>query len=169
MKKILFLVFLVLPMRSFAETPYYYHTINTNSISAAFGRTVKVNYNYQLTRLRQLRVSALYLSDQFDLDRNTIQAKLYNLNVQFKYDLFYLKNSFLNLSIGLGGYYLDSKDKLDVQYNEWHISLVAGGQFEWYIKKNTLALIADIDFLYLPFSKLYTFLWVPTAGVGIFF
>ena len=169
MKKLLLLVFFAMPVASLAETPYYYHTINTNSISAAVGRTVKLNYNYQLTRLRQLRVSALYLSDQFDQERNTIRSKLYNLNVQFKYDLFYLKNSFVNLSIGVGGYYLDSRDKLDVKYTEWHVSFVAGGQFEWYIKKNTLALIADIDFLYMPFSKLYTFLWVPTAGVGIFF
>lgn len=169
MKKILFLVLLALPVRLFAETPYYYHTIHTSSLSAAYGRTVKVNYAYQLSRLRQLRVSALYLSDQFDQERNTITAKLYNLNLQLQYDLFYLKNSFLNFSFGAGGYYLDSRDKLDVKYDEWHFSVVAGGQFEWYLKKNSLALIADIDFLWLPFSKLYNFLWVPTVGVGVFF
>jgi len=169
MKKIVLLALLAVPVSSIADTPYYYHTIHTSSLSAAFGRTVKVNYAYQLSRLRQLRLSALYLFDRYNQERNTIRSRVYNLNVQFQYDLFYLKNSFLNLGIGLGGYYLNSRDKLEVKHDEWSISFMASSQFEWYVKKNSLALVADVDFLWMPFSKLYAFLWVPTIGVSVFF
>jgi hypothetical protein len=37
------------------------------------------------------------------------------------------------------------------------------------LQRNRLAIVVDYDFLYMPFSDLYDFLHVPTAGLAVFF
>lgn len=153
----------------FAQEPYYFHTIHSNGLSFVAGRTIKLNYLYQLSRMRQLKLSGTYVYDSYDQGRNRIRANVFLANAQFQYQLIHSNQFFINLALGGGGYHLQAKDKLNIKHKEWRFNFLGGVQVEYYIVKNTLALTFDYDILYLPWSKIYEFLHVPTAGVTLFF
>lgn len=173
MKRIalLFLVIMVAfcSWRSYAQEPYYFHSIHSSGLSLSAGRTIKLNYMYQLTRMRQLKLSGTYVHDSYDQGQNRIRANLFFANAQFQYQLIHSSQFFINLTIGGGGYHLLAKDRLNLKLKEWRFNFLGGIQAEYYIVKNSLALTLDYDILYLPWSKIYEFLHVPTAGVTLFF
>jgi len=174
MKKCIAILFMLLVVafgsnRGHAQEPYYFHTIYSNGLSFVAGRTIKLNHLYQLSRMRQLKLSGTYVHDSYDQGRNRIRANLFFATAQFQYQLIHSNQFFINLTCGGGGYHLQSKDKLNIKHKEWHFNFLAGLQFEYYIAKNTMALTLDYDILYLPWSKIYEFLHVPTAGVTLFF
>lgn len=158
------LMLLLLPGFASAQEPYYFHTIYSHGLSVAGGRTAKLNYMYQLSHLRQLKISGTYIYDAFNQNRNRVKTNIYNSNIQFQYHLVNEKGVFLNFAIGGGGYYLTAKDLLNITHKEWRFNFVAGLQMEWYIVRNTIAITVDYDFLYLPFSKIYEYMHIPTAG-----
>lgn len=151
-----------------AQEPYYFHTIHTHGLTLAGGRTVKLNYMYQASRSRQFKFSGNYIRDSYNLDRNEITANIYNVNLQFQYVLLNFDKVFVNVSLGPGGYHLRAKDLLDIQYKEWRVNFVAGGQMEIYLIRNKIALTLDYDFFYTPWSRIYDFLHLPNAGLTLF-
>jgi hypothetical protein len=74
----------------------------------------------------------------------------------------------LNFAFGGGGYYLAAKDLLNIKLKEWRVNLAVGLQAEFYIVRNTLALTVDYDLLYMPLSKIYYFMHIPTAGLTFY-
>jgi hypothetical protein len=170
MKKILLLFVLLLPAGLLAQDSYYYHTIHSSSLAAAYGRTYKVNYAYQLSRLRQLKLSGLYVFDEYTQgDGNRIKADVYNVSLQFQYNVIHIDKLFFSLNLGAGGYRITSEDLIGVKFKEWKVNFLGGAQAEFYLQRNRLALLVDYDVLYFPFSKLYEVLHVPTVGLGLFF
>jgi hypothetical protein len=169
MKKTLLFLFLLLPTGMLAQDSYYFHTIHSSSLAAMYGRTYKVHYTYQLSRLRQLKLSGLYVFDEYEQDRNRIKADIYNLSVQFQYNLIHLKKGFLSVHVGPGGYILKAQDLLSLTHKETKLNFVGGFQGEYYVLRNRLAVLVDYDIFYMPFSKIYEFLHVPTVGLGVFF
>ena len=163
----LYLIFL--PGCIFAQKPYYFHTIHSHALSATGGRTAKINYMYQINHHCQLKVSGTYIYDSYDQGRNHIKANIYNTKIQFQFKIINKGIMFLNLSLGAGGYYLSAKDLLDIKYDEWKFDFVAGLEAEFYIVRNTIALTIDYDIFYMPWSKIYQFLHIPTAGFTFFF
>ena len=153
----------------FGQEPYYFHTVHSHGLSFIGGRTAKINYMYQLSRSRQLKVSGTYIYDSYDQGRNHVKANSYFVNVQFQYNLINANQFFLNLSFGGGGYNLIAKDRLNIKHKEWRFNFVGGVQAELYIVTNTIALTIDYDVLYMPWSKIYEFMHVPTAGITLFF
>lgn len=151
-----------------AQEPYYFHTIHTHGLTLAGGRTIKLNYMYQSSRSRQFKFSGNYIRDSYNLGRNEITTNVYNVNLQFQYVLLHFDKVFVNVSLGPGGYYLRAKDLLDIQYKEWRVNFVAGGQVEIYLIRNKIALTLDYDFFYTPWSRIYDFLHLPNAGLTLF-
>jgi hypothetical protein len=153
----------------FAQDSYYYHTIHSHGLTTNFGRTVKLNYLYQLVHSRQLKLSGTYVYDNYGLGRNEVSANIYNIHVQMQWNVFHNENFFCNLAAGGGGYYLQAKDLLAIKFHEWRPGLVGGMELEYFVKRNTIALTLNYDFFYMPWSKIYDYLHVPTAGVTFFF
>ena len=169
MKKIIFLALMALPAQLLAQEPYYFHTIHTNSLTASFGRTWKAQYSYQLSRRGQLKVVGTYVSDEYDQGSNRISADVYNVNIQLQQNVFHYEEFFAHLSAGVGGYQLDAKDKIDITVRERKFSFSGGLQFEFYVMRNSIAIIGDYEILWMPFSDVYRVLHAPTIGVGFFF
>ncbi len=152
-----------------AQQPYYFHTVHSNAISFVGGRTAKINYMYQISRIRQLKISGTYIYDSYDQGRNHVNSNIYLANAMFQYNLINSNRFFLNLGLGGGGYNLVAKDRLNIKHKEWRFDFVGGIQAEFYIVNNTIALTFDYDILYMPWSKVYEFMHVPTAGITLFF
>jgi len=152
-----------------AQEPYYYHTIHSHGLSLIGGRTARLNYLYQTSHNRQVKLSGIYVYDAYHQGRNRIRANVYIGNLYFQYHLIHTGDFFLNGSIGAGGYYLSAKDLLKIKHTEWQFDLSAGLEAEFFIVRNQVALTVDYDVLYLPWSKIYQFLHIPTAGVTIYF
>ena len=167
-KKIL-LIFWLMPGCLAAQDFFYYHTINSSSLAASYGRTYRAQYTYQLSHNRQLKLTGLYILDEYDQGLDRIRSDIYNANLQFQYNVIYLKKVFINLSVGVGGYLLKAEDKLKITHEERKINFVGGLQVEYYLLRNHLALIGDFDVLYMPFSDIYEFLRVPGIGLAIYF
>ena len=159
----------LLPKPALAQDPYYFHTIHSHGLSFIGGRTAKINYLYQLTRNRQFKLSGTYIYDAYNQGNNRIKSNIYVTNVQFQYNLANAERFFLNCGFGLGGYYLSAKDRLNIKHQEWRVDFTAGVQAEFYLVRNTLALTIEYDLLYLPWSKIYEFLHVPTGGLTFYF
>lgn len=159
---------LLLPGFSSAQELYYFHTIHSHGLSVAGGRTARLNYTYQVSHLRQLKISGIYIYDAYNQGRNRIKSNIFNADVQFQFHLVNKSQAFLNFAIGGGGYYLTSKDVLSIKHKEWRVNFAAGLQAELYIVRNTLALTVDYDFLYMPWSKIYEFMHIPTAGITFY-
>jgi len=154
---------------TFAQEPYYFHSIHSHGLSIIGGRTAKLNYMYQISHIRQFKVSGSYIYDSYNQGRNRIRANIYVANVQFQYNLINANQFFMSLAAGGGGYNLSAKDKLNIKHKEWRFNFVAGVQAEFYIVSNILAFTVDYDILYMPWSKIYEFMHIPTAGVTLFF
>ncbi|MDZ7359405.1 MAG: hypothetical protein ONB46_01585 [candidate division KSB1 bacterium] len=170
MKKFLFLFIGLLPAGLLAQDSYYYHTIHSSALAATYGRTYKGHYAYQLSRLRQVKLSGIYVFDEYtQSDGNRIKADVYNLGLQFQYNVIHLGNLFLSVNLGAGVYQIKAGDLIGIKFKETKVNFLGGAQLEYYLRKNRLALLVDYDALYFPFSKLYEVLHVPTAGLGIFF
>ncbi len=170
MKKVLSIFIFLLPVSLWAQDTYYYHTVHSSSLAAMYGRTYKVHYAYQLSHLRQLKLSGLYVFDEYTQgDGNRIKADVYNLGLQFQYNLLHADKFFFNINLGAGGYRITATDLIGVKFKEWKVNFLGGAQAEFYIQRNRLAIFVDYDVLYFPFSKLYEVLHIPTAGVGVFF
>jgi len=170
MKKTFVILLLLAPVYLAAQDPYYYHTIHSSSLGATYGRTYKGHYAYQLSRLRQLKLSGIYVFDEYtQSDGNRIKADVYNLGLQFQYNVIHAGNLFFSINIGAGAYQIRAGDLIGVKFKETKVNFLGGAQIEYYLKKNRLALLVDYDALYFPFSKLYEVLHVPTAGLGVFF
>lgn len=152
-----------------AQEPYYFHTIHSHGLSFIGGRTARINYMYQISRIRQLKISGTYIYDSYDQGRNHIKTNSYIANVQFQYNLINSNQFFINLAFGGGGYNLIANDRLNIKHKEWRFNFVGGIQAELYVVKNILALTIDYDVLYMPWSKIYEFMHVPTAGITLFF
>lgn len=152
-----------------AQEPFYYHTINSKSISLMGGRTAKVNLMTQLSRSRQFKLSALYIYDSYSQDSDKIKTDIWNLNLQLQWTLMNQGKFFLNWALGGGTYYYTAKDLLDIKLTEWHVDFVLGFQAEFYLIKNTVAITVDYDIIYMPWSDIYQFLHVPNAGLTFFF
>jgi len=153
----------------FAQEHYYFHTIHSHGLSATFGRTAKVNYMYQIGHNRQVKLSGAFIYDSYDQGKNHIKANIYDIKAQLQYKLINKNDFFLNMAFGGGGYYLSAKDLLAIKHREGRFNFVAGFQAEYYIMRNSLALTMEYDIFYMPWSKIYEFLHVPTAGVTWFF
>jgi len=170
MKKIILTFFVLLPAAAMAQQNlYYYHTIRSSSLAAAYGRTMKVHYAYQASHNRQFKLSGLFIDDKFSINNNRVEADLYNINLQFQYNLIHKKKLFIGMHIGLGGYLLNAKDLIGIEQKERNVNLAGGLQAEYYLWRNNLALVIDYDILFMPFSDVYEFLHVPTGGLGIYF
>ncbi len=157
---------LFLPNASLAQQNWYYHTIHSSTLAAQYGRTFKLTYAYQLSRSRQLKLSAYYISDGFDLGEDRVDAKMYNANLEFQYHLFHVGKLFVHTHAGAGGYKLEAKNVLDQKHKETKFSFTGGFQGEFFIARGALALVADYDVLYVPFSDLYEFLHLPRVGLA---
>ena len=168
LKQLLFFLFTALPAVLPAQS-YYYHSINANTLSASFGQTYKVQYMHQLSHGRQLRISGNYISDNFDEGTDRIQAKTYNFNVQFQYNLVNFDRLFINGNIGFGAYYLEAVNKIDIKIDEKQFNFIYGAQVEYYLQRNSIALVADVDVLYMGWSDLYKFLRSPSIGLAFYF
>lgn len=162
-------IILLLSGLAVAQEPYYYHTINSRSISALGGRTAKVNFMYQLSRSRQFKLSTLYIYDSYTQDSNEIKTDIWNLNLHLQWTLMNQGKFFLNWALGGGTYYFTAIDLLDIKLTEWHVDFVLGFQGEFYLVKNTLAITVDYDIIFMPWSDIYQFLHVPNVGLTFFF
>jgi len=159
---------ILLPGYTFAQQPYYFHTIHSHGLSVAGGRTAKINYMYQMNHSRQLKLSGSYIYHAYDQGQDHIKTNIYNTNIQLQYNVINKNEIFLNLAAGAGGYFLSAKDLLDIKHREWKFNFVAGAQAEFYILRNILCLTIDYDILYMPWSRIYQFMHIPTAGVTLF-
>lgn len=169
MKKIFITALLFLPAQLLAQDPFYYHTIHTNSFGASFGRTYKIQYTYQLSRRGQLKVAGNYVFDEYDQGNNRIRADIYNVNLQMQQNVFFYERFFAHISFGVGGYQLDAKDKIDIEHRERKFTFIGGLQLEFYLMRNSIAIIGDYDALWMPFGDIYRVLHVPTIGLGFYF
>lgn len=170
MKKVLFLFVGLLPVGLLAQDSFYYHTIHSSTLAATYGRTYKGHYAYQLSHRRQLKLSGIYVFDDYtQSDGNRVKADVYNAGLQFQYNIIHLGNLFLSINLGAGVYQIRANDLIGIKFKETKVNFLGGGQLEYYLAKNRLAVLVDYDALYFPFGKLYEVLHVPTAGVGLFF
>jgi len=170
MKRILVSFILLLPASLFAQQDlYYFHTIRSSSLAAMYGRTVKAHYAYQVSHRRQFKLSGLFINDDYRKNSNHVDADIYNVSLQFQYNLVNQKKFFSGIHLGIGGYLLNAKDLIGIEQMERNVNFVGGLQLEYFVWRNHLAVVVDYDVLYMPFSKIYEFLHVPTAGLGIYF
>ena len=156
---------LLLPTKSFAQSNWYYHTINSHSLAALAGQTAKFIYSYQMTHQRQLKISGAYIHDKFDIGRDEVKSDIYLLSGQYQYQFYNYKGLFLNSNVGIGGYILRADNRLEQEVNEEKLLFTSGFQVEYYLYKANLAILFDYDILYTPFSNLYEFLHTPTIGL----
>ncbi len=164
------LAVLALPEMSRAQQQqWYYHTAHSSSLSALYGRTYKLNYAYQLSRVRQLKISGMYVFDEFDNGPDHVKSDLYNVNLQFQYTLLHFDKAFIGVHVGAGGYMLKAGNLVDQRHKERKLNGIFGLQGEYFINKSSMALVADYDVLYLPFSDLYEFLHLPRVGLKFVF
>lgn len=161
--------FMLSPAALLSQDSYYYHTIHSSSLAAAWGKTYKSYYTYQLTHQRQLKLTGIYIFDEFDQNRNHIKSDLYTFSLQFQYNILHLKRIFANVSLGAGGYYLEAADKLKLTHIERKVHMAGGVQVEVYLWRNTFALSGDLDLFYFPFSDIYKTLRSPTIGLAFYF
>ena len=166
---VVILLYICLPGDISAQQPYYFHIIHSHAISASIGRTVKVNYMYQMNHARQLKISVNYIQDAYEHERDHITANIYNSNAQLQFNFVNKGRLFMNFALGGGGYFLTAKDVLNIKHEEWRFNFVAGLQTEIFMMRNKLAFTLDYDFCYMPWSKIYEFLHVPTIGITWFF
>ncbi|MBC6948566.1 hypothetical protein DWB58_11610 [candidate division KSB1 bacterium] len=157
------------PASGRAQQNTYYHTMHSNSLALQYGRTAKLDYSYQMSRRQQFKLTALFVNDKFDLGRDEVRSKVYNMNLRFQYNLLHLDRLFINGSLGAGAYHLRAKNLLDQEHNETKINFVGGFQGEYFISGSSLALVFDYDFLYLRFSDLYEFVHIPAVGLALVF
>jgi len=148
---------------------FYYHTIRSKAVMASVGRTLKLQYTKQQTHHLQLRISTNYIDDRYTISDNKIRSTIGNLNVHLQYNLVHFNRLFVNGSMGAGGYYLKAEDQIGITIKEGFVNLSAGLQLELYISRNKMALVADIDILYMPRSEVYTFLRSPSIGFAFYF
>ncbi|RMD96604.1 MAG: hypothetical protein D6814_11090 [Calditrichaeota bacterium] len=167
-KKLLIFLWL-LPASLSAQDLYYYHTIHTSALSAAYGRTYRGQYTYQLSHRRQLKLTAIYIFDDFSQGRDRIKSDIYNANIQFQYNVIHFKRLFVNVSLGAGGYWLRSQDKLLISIEEKKVNFIGGVQLEYYLLRNNVAILGDFDWLYMPFSDIYEVLRAPAVGIALYF
>jgi len=153
----------------FGQEPYYFHTIHSHGLSFVGGRTARINYMYQMSRIRQLKVSGTYIYNSYNQGNNHIKANTYMTNILLQYNLIDANQFFINLSFGGGGYNLIAKDRLNIKHKEWRFNFVGGIQAELYVVRNVVALTVDYDIIYMPWSKIYEFLHIPSAGLTFFF
>ena len=163
-----FLIMLLLPATGMTQG-WYMHTINSHSIDAQAGRTLRLNYNYQMSHSRQLKITGIYVVDEFTENRDEIRANIYMLNLGLQYQLLNISQFFVNYSFGLGGDFVRARNQIDQKHEEWDLHFQSGIQGEMYFSGGNLAIVLDYDFIAMPFSKLYEFLHVPTAGLKIVF
>lgn len=163
------LLSMCLPALSRGQQNTYYHTIHSSALALQYGRTAKLDYAYQMSRRQQFKLSALFVNDKFDLGRDEVRSKVYNVNLRFQYNLLHLDKLFINGSLGAGAYHLRAKNLLDQKHNETKLNFVGGFQGEYYISGSSLALVFDYDFLYLRFSDLYEFVHIPAVGLALVF
>ncbi len=152
-----------------AQDKYYYHSVNTNTLAASFGKTYKVQYQHQLSHRRQFVFSATYILDKYDLGPDRVESDVYALSIRLQRNLIYLKRAFINVNLGVGGYYTEAINKLDIEVNEVNFNIVTGIQLEVFLVRERLALLVELDGLFMPFSDIYDALRVPTAGLEINF
>ena len=170
MKRIVAFLLGMLPAAAMAQQDvFYYHTIHTSSLAAMYGRRYKVNYTYQLSHNRQLKLSGQYIFDDYTENNDHVESDLYNVNVQFQYQLMHAQRIFFGLNVGVGGYVLNAVDEIGIKQRERTLNFAGGLQGEYYLTRNRLALLVDYDILYLPFSDVYQFLHIPMLGLGVFF
>lgn len=158
-----------LPASGRAQQNTYYHTMHSNSLALQYGRTAKLDYSYQMSRRQQFKLTALFVNDKFDLGRDEVRSKVYNMNLRFQYNLLHVDKLFINGSLGAGAYHLRAKNRIDQEHNETKINFVGGFQGEYFISGSSLALVFDYDFLYLRFSDLYEFVHIPAVGLVLVF
>ncbi len=155
-----------LPATSPAQQNWYYHTIHSSSLAVQYGRTVKLTYANQLSRSRQFKLSLYYISDEFDLGEDLVTSDMYNVNLEFQYNLIHLGKAFVNGHAGFGGYNLQVKNTIDQKHDETKFSLIGGFQGEYFIQRSALAIVCDYDILYTPWSDVYEFLHLPRIGLA---
>ncbi len=98
MKKALSIFLVLLPATLFGQQDtYYFHSIHTSTLAATLGRTYKAHYAYQLSRLRQLKLSGVYVSDKYEQEQDRITADVFNAAVQFQYNLIRFKKIFFSV------------------------------------------------------------------------
>lgn len=163
------LLTMCLPALSRGQQNTYYHTIHSSALALQYGRTAKLDYSYQMSRRQQFKLSALFVNDKFDLGRDEVRSKVYNVNLRFQYNLLHIDKLFINGSLGAGAYHLRAKNLLDQEHHETKINFVGGFQGEYFISGSSLALVFDYDFLYLRFSDLYEFVHIPAVGLALVF
>ncbi|MDZ7268099.1 MAG: hypothetical protein ONB48_09635 [candidate division KSB1 bacterium] len=160
---------LCLPAAGRAQPSKYFHTIHSNALALQYGRTAKLTYANQMSRRQQFKLFALYIGDKFDLGRDQVRSKVYNVNLQLQYHLLHLQRLFVNGSLGGGAYHLRARNSLDQKHTETKINFAGGLQGELFIQGSRLALVFDYDVLYLRFSGLYEFVHIPTVGLALVF
>jgi len=163
---VLAMLALFAPGTSRAQQNWYYHTIHSSSLALQYGRTAKLSYTNQLSRTRQFKLSLCYIFDEFDSGEDHIKSDIYNLNLEFQYNLMHLGRTFVNGHAGLGGYMLEAKNTIDQKHDETKFSFVGGFQGEFFLQKGALAVVADYDVLYTPWSDVYQFLHLPRFGLA---
>lgn len=158
-----------LPQDGRAQQNTYYHTMHSSALALQYGRTAKLDYSYQMSRRQQFKLSALFVNDKFDLGRDEVRSKVYNVNLRFQYNILHVDKLFINGSLGAGAYHLRARNLLDQEHNETKINLVGGFQGEYFISGSSLALVFDYDVLYMRFSDLYEFVHIPAVGLALVF
>lgn len=159
---------LCLPQTTRAQQ-WYYHSVHSSSLALQYGRTYKLSYAYQLSRARQLKISGMYVFDEFDNGPDHVKSDVYNVNLQFQYNLLHFDKAFVGMHVGGGGYILKAGNLVDQRFKERKLNATFGLQGEYFINKSSMALVADYDVLYFPFSDLYEFLHLPRVGVKFVF
>lgn len=161
---------LILTGMSYSQEPYYFHTIHSHGLSLTGGRTAKMSYMYQASRKRQIRLSGTYTYDSYDIGRNHIKTNIYNVHIMpLQLNLLNKNRFFLHTGVGGGGYYFIARDLIGIKHKEWRFSFVWGLQAQLYLVRNFMALTVDYDIQYMPWSRIYEFFHVPTAGITFFF
>lgn len=160
---------LCLPAAARAQQSEYFHTIRSNALALQYGRTAKLTYAHQMSRRQQFKLSGLYIGDKFDLGRDEVRSKVFNVNLQLQYNLLHLQRLFVNGSLGAGAYHLRARNSLEQKHNETKVNFAGGVQGELFIQGSRLALVFDYDVLYMRFSDLYEFVHIPTVGLALVF
>lgn len=163
------LMMLMLPSLASGQDVFYYHTESSHGLSFVGGRTARINYMYQMSHSQQFKMSGSWIRDTFENNGNEITSNTYSLDLQLQYNLINIGRFFLNGGFGFGGYFLQAKDVFNNKAEEWRFNFVGGGQAEFYIVRNSIALTLDYDVLITPWSKVYNVIHVPAAGVTFYF
>lgn len=158
----------LLPASLFGQA-FYYHTKKSSSLTAAYGKTGKLNYTYQLSHNKQLRLLGAYIRDEYEQNINEITSNIYTVNVQLQHNLIFLKRLFININAGAGWYWLEATTNTNQRATENKPVFTGGVQAEFYLYQNRLAVVGDLDVFYMPFSDVYRVLRSPTVGLALYF